>query len=168
MLSGGYSFLRCSASSLSCFPLLQSTGSRRTGSSAVVHALVAPWPVESSWTRDRTHVSYIGRQILLHCVSKEVPLAPSSNFHSHWLPHHSKCLTISHLETQQSLLPSLSASFSILFLLDWSSQISVPFPFQCHFLSQKPSMFPHQLQSHSFKTHNITPKWLWFVSKLPF
>ena len=34
--------------------------------------LVAPWHVESSWTRDRTHVPCIGRQILNHCATREV------------------------------------------------------------------------------------------------
>ena len=33
----------------------------------------APWPVQSSQTRDRTHVPYIGRQILIHWTSREVP-----------------------------------------------------------------------------------------------
>ena len=35
--------------------------------------LVAPRHVGSSWIRDRTCVSYIGRQILIHCTTKEVP-----------------------------------------------------------------------------------------------
>ena len=47
-------------------PLLpRSTGSRLTGS-------VAPWHVESSWTRDWTRVPCIGRQILIHCATREV------------------------------------------------------------------------------------------------
>ena len=39
--------------------------------------LVALRHVGSSWTRDRTCVSYIGRQILYHCVTRE---APAFNF----------------------------------------------------------------------------------------
>ena len=35
--------------------------------------LVALWYVESSWTRDQTHVPRIGRQILIHCATREVP-----------------------------------------------------------------------------------------------
>ena len=35
--------------------------------------LVAPWHVESSRIRDRTHVPCIGRQILMHCCTREVP-----------------------------------------------------------------------------------------------
>ena len=35
--------------------------------------LVAPWHVGSSWTRDRTHVPCIGRRILSHCATREVP-----------------------------------------------------------------------------------------------
>ena len=33
---------------------------------------VAPWHVGSSWIRDRTQVSCIGRQILTHCTTREV------------------------------------------------------------------------------------------------
>ena len=29
--------------------------------------------VESSWTRDQTHVPCIGRRILIHCTTREVP-----------------------------------------------------------------------------------------------
>ena len=36
--------------------------------------LVAPRQVESSWTRDRTHVPCIGRQIFIHCTTREVLL----------------------------------------------------------------------------------------------
>ena len=35
--------------------------------------LVAPQHVESSQTRDQTHVSCIGRQILIHGATREVP-----------------------------------------------------------------------------------------------
>ena len=34
---------------------------------------VAPWHVGSSWTRARTHVSCIGRRILNHSATREVP-----------------------------------------------------------------------------------------------
>ena len=36
--------------------------------------LVAAWPVESSWTRDRTCVPSVGRQILNHWTTGEVPV----------------------------------------------------------------------------------------------
>ena len=46
-----------------------------TGSVAVVHeGLVAPLHVGSSWTRDRTRVPCIGRQILNHCATREAPI----------------------------------------------------------------------------------------------
>ena len=35
-------------------------------------SLVAPWPVGSSWTRDQTHVSCIGRPILYRSAIREV------------------------------------------------------------------------------------------------
>ena len=35
--------------------------------------LVAPWHVGSSWTRARTHVPLIGKQILNHCTTREAP-----------------------------------------------------------------------------------------------
>ena len=48
---------------------LQSAGS------VVWHTgLVAPQHVESSWTRDRTHFPCIGRRILNHCATREVPV----------------------------------------------------------------------------------------------
>ena len=36
--------------------------------------LVAPWQVESSQTRDQTRVPCLGRQILNHWTTREVPL----------------------------------------------------------------------------------------------
>ena len=48
--------------------MLQSTGSRHTG-------LVVPRHVGSSWTRARTHVPCIGRRILNHCTTREVPMS---------------------------------------------------------------------------------------------
>ena len=40
-------------------------------SSCGTRALVAPQHVESSWTRDRTHVLCTGRWILIHCATRE-------------------------------------------------------------------------------------------------
>ena len=34
--------------------------------------LVAPWRVESSWTRDQTHFPYTGRWIFIHCTTRGV------------------------------------------------------------------------------------------------
>ena len=101
--SGGYSWLRCAGFSLRWLLLLQSTGSRRMGFSScstwasvvAVHelsscglralerrlsscgactGLVAPQHVGSSCTRARARVPCIGRQILNHCVTREVPI----------------------------------------------------------------------------------------------
>ena len=79
--SGGYSSLRCAGFSLWWLLLLQSMGSRRAGFSScgswaqqLWHmGLVAPRHVGSSWTRDWTRGPCIGRQILNHCATKEVP-----------------------------------------------------------------------------------------------
>ena len=38
------------------------------------HGLVAPWHVESSWTRDQTPSPGTGRQILIHCTTTEVSI----------------------------------------------------------------------------------------------
>ena len=65
--SRGYSSLQCAGFSLRWFLLLQSTGSRHAG-------LVAPRHVGSSQTRARTHVPCVGRQILNHCATREVPV----------------------------------------------------------------------------------------------
>ena len=89
--SGGYSLLRCVGFSLRWLLLLWSTGSRHmgfsncgtqaqqlwlTGSGAQQlwrMGLVAPRHRESSRTRDRTHGPCIGRWILNHCTTREVP-----------------------------------------------------------------------------------------------
>ena len=93
--SRGYSSLQCTGFSLQWLLLLQSTGSRRMGFSSCstqaqklwlvgsrVQAqqlwhmdLAAPRHVGSSWTRARTHVPCIGRQILNHCTIREAPLS---------------------------------------------------------------------------------------------
>ena len=90
-VSGGYSSLWCVGFSLQWFLLLRSTGSRHTGFSSCgtwaqqlwlagsrVQAqqlwrtgLVAPRHVGSPWTRARTRVLCIGRQILNHCATRE-------------------------------------------------------------------------------------------------
>ena len=85
--SGGYSSLQCAGFSLWWLLLLRSMGSRRAGfsscglwvlkrrfSSCGARGLVAPRHVGSSWIRDRTRVPCIGRRILNHCATREVPL----------------------------------------------------------------------------------------------
>ena len=52
------------------------TGSRGRGLSAVVQGLATLWPVGSFWTRDQIHAPYIGRQILNHWTTREVPSFP--------------------------------------------------------------------------------------------
>ena len=91
--SGGYSLLRCTGFSLRWLLLLRSTGSRPAGFSSCgmqaqqlwlagsrvqsqqlwYTSLVAPRHAGSSWARDRTHVPCIGRRILNHCATREVP-----------------------------------------------------------------------------------------------
>ena len=59
----------------SCGPLaqqLQFMGSRAADSELCHMGLVAPQHVESSWCRDQTQVPCIGRQIFIHCVTREV------------------------------------------------------------------------------------------------
>ena len=45
---------------------LSGCGSQAVGSTVVVHSLVAPGHVGSSWIRDQIHVPCIGRQTLYH------------------------------------------------------------------------------------------------------
>ena len=91
--SGGYSSLQCVGFSLQLLLLLWSTGSRHAGfSSCGMWAqqlqfagsraqaqqlwrmgLVAPQHVGSFRTRAQTHVPCIGRWILNHCATREVP-----------------------------------------------------------------------------------------------
>ena len=63
--------LCCAGFSLRWLLLLQSTGPRAHGFSRC-SAWVALQHVESSWTRDRTHVLCTGRQILNHWTTREV------------------------------------------------------------------------------------------------
>ena len=44
-----------------------------TGSVVAALGLIAPWYVESSWTRDRTCVPCIGTQVLNHWTVRKVP-----------------------------------------------------------------------------------------------
>ena len=52
--------------------LLQSTGSKHTGSAVWHMDLVAPWHMESSQSRNQIWVPYIGTQIVIHCTTMEV------------------------------------------------------------------------------------------------
>ena len=79
--SRGHSSPRCTGLSLRQPLLLQSTGSRCAGFSSCgtwaqqpwLTGLVALWHAVSSQTRARTRVPFIGRQILNHCITREVP-----------------------------------------------------------------------------------------------
>ena len=85
--SGGYSSWRCMCFSLQWLLLLQSTGFSRAAlgyhscgsrsledgiSSGGAWVLVALRLVESSRTKDQTHVPCIGRRILNHWITREV------------------------------------------------------------------------------------------------
>ena len=90
--SRGYSSLRCAGFLLRWLLLVWSMGSRPTGFSSCgtwaqqlwltgsraqaqqlwLMGLAAPQHVGSSWTRTRTRVPCIGRQILNHCTTREV------------------------------------------------------------------------------------------------
>ena len=48
-------------------------GSRAEAQQLWHTGLVALWHVGSSWTRDQTRVPCIGRRILNHCATREVP-----------------------------------------------------------------------------------------------
>ena len=42
---------------------------------SLIVGLVAPWCVVSSWIRDQTHESCIGRWILCHWITREAPVS---------------------------------------------------------------------------------------------
>ena len=46
----------------------------------MAHGLRCSTHVGSSWTRDQTHVPCIGRQVLNHCATREVPILPNFFF----------------------------------------------------------------------------------------
>ena len=49
----------------------------------VVVGLFVPRHVESSWTRDQTHVPCVGRWIISHCTTREVPFVSFKDEGSH-------------------------------------------------------------------------------------
>ena len=68
--------LRCGVQASHCGGF-SCCGARALGTKAsvvVALSLVTPWHVGSSWTRDRTHVPCIGRWIINHCATREVPM----------------------------------------------------------------------------------------------
>ena len=69
----GYSSRCCTGLSL-WWLLSQSKGSTAHAQQLRHMGLVAPWRVGSSRTRDRTCGSCIGRWILIHCTTREVPI----------------------------------------------------------------------------------------------
>ena len=71
--SGGYSSLRCAGFSLRWLLFLRSMGSRAQAQYLWRWGLVAPQHVGSSQTRAQTRVLCIGRRILNHCATREVP-----------------------------------------------------------------------------------------------
>ena len=91
--SGGYFSLQCVGFSLRWLLLLWSMGFRCVGFSSCgsrvpevrlsscVSGLVAPRHVGSSRTRARTRVPCIGRQILNHWTTREVPVPHHFHFH---------------------------------------------------------------------------------------
>ena len=103
--SRGYSSLRCTGFSLRWLLLLRSMGSKCTGFSScgtqaqqlwlagsraqaqgLWHTgLVAPPHVGSSRSRARTRVACIGRRILNHCATREVPTSILKRKHGAFL-----------------------------------------------------------------------------------
>ena len=69
----GYSSLLCVGFSLRWLLLLRSTGSRAQAQQLWHTGLIALWHVGSSQTRARIRVPCIGKQILNHCATREVP-----------------------------------------------------------------------------------------------
>ena len=67
--------LLSSCSALQWLLLLLITGSRLTGSVVVAQGLVALQHMGFSWTREQTHVPYIGKWILISCTTREVLLS---------------------------------------------------------------------------------------------
>ena len=61
------------------FQQLQLAGSRAQAQQLWCPSLVAVWHVRSSWTRDGTHVSCIGGQILYQQATREALIQPFFN-----------------------------------------------------------------------------------------
>ena len=65
-------FSSCGAQALDLWvSVVVALGSRAQGQYLWCMGLAAPWHVRSSWTRNRTHVSCIGRRILYHWATRE-------------------------------------------------------------------------------------------------
>ena len=69
----GLSLVAVRGFSLPWLLLLGSTSSRCAGSAAVMHGLVVQRHIQSSWTKDQTHVPCTGRWILNPWTTGEVP-----------------------------------------------------------------------------------------------
>ena len=72
-VSRGYSSLQCAGFSLWWLLLLRSMGSRRAGSVVVAHGLSCSTACGIFLDQGSTRVPCIGRQILNHCATREVP-----------------------------------------------------------------------------------------------
>ena len=72
LMCKGFLQLWCPGFSLQWLLLLQSMGCRAQAQQLRLMGLVAPKPVESSWSRDQTRVPCPGRWILNHWITKEV------------------------------------------------------------------------------------------------
>ena len=90
--SGDYSSLWCVGFSLRWLLLLRSTSSRHVGSVVVARGLqsagsvvVAHGHVGSSPTRERTCVPCIGRRVLNHCATRDVPALFIYELQNHFL-----------------------------------------------------------------------------------
>ena len=89
-LLSGYSVRAANCSGFSCRDRLQSTqasvaaasGLSSTGSVVAQYELSCPWHMGSSQTKDWTHVSCTGRQMLYHWATRE---APNSIFETNFI-----------------------------------------------------------------------------------
>ena len=75
VVSRGSSSLQCVGFSLQWLLVLWSRGFSSYGTRAQyfwLEGLVAPWHLESSWTRNWTRVPWIGRRIPIHCTTRQV------------------------------------------------------------------------------------------------
>ena len=105
--------------------LLWGTGPRHAGFSSCHTGLVALRHVGSSWTEDWTRVPCIGRQFLIHCVTREVLFIYSFSVPLFW--H-----VIKYLTPTLQLRMNYFLLLAVICLLEWFKLIYMPFIFWYH------------------------------------
>ena len=126
-LLSGYSVRAANCSGFSCRDRLQSTqasvaaasGLSSTGSVVAQYELSCPWHMGSSQTKDWTHVSCTGRQMLYHWATRE---APNSIFETNFIWCQNQTKTIQEKENYRSVSLNIDTEILDKMFPNWIQQ----------------------------------------------